>query len=565
MEPFREDFPALNFNFSQLIRDNVEEALSGVKGANSVKLFGSDLDVLEEVGQKVANILRSVRGIENVGLFHILGQPNLEIQIDREACARYGINVSDVEAAVQVAIGGRAFSRMVEGEKLYDIVLRLPEDLRDDPKDISRIAVDVPGSKDRAGARIPLSQLATIIPHKPGASFIYRENNRRFVPIKFSVRNRDLASAIGEAQAKVKAAAVVPESRGYRIAWSGEFAQMEAANTRLMWIVPLSIALILCLLYTAFSSMKDALLVMANVVAATMGGVWALTLTQTPFSISAAVGFISIFGVAVQDGVLLISYFNQMRGEGMTGPRRHHARGRAPGAPGRDDVAHRRARPFAGGARHVDRVASPETAGDRGRRRDARDVALDALPDAGALQLLPGPAKRTAGDRRGRMRLTETSTRQAPEPASTASEPEARSAKRRRAQARGTRSARRPARGRLPTSSGPSRRRPASAWSSLKASLSAPPVPAAGPSGARSAQALGRFRHAVRTRASVDGHCNDDGQAADRTDPARAARHHRVRFRQLDQDSPPVQGPRGQGLHDGGQDRKERRSAHRSL
>jgi heavy metal efflux system protein len=318
MEPFREDFPALNFNFSQLIRDNVEEALSGVKGANSVKLFGSDLNVLEDVGQKVANILRTVRGIENVGIFHIVGQPNLEIQIDREACARYGINVADVEAAVQVAIGGRAFSRMVEGEKLYDIVLRLPEDLRDDPNDISRISVDVPGSKDRPGARIPLSQLATVIPHKPGASFIYRENNRRFVPIKFSVRNRDLASAIGEAQAKVKEAAVVPESRGYRIAWSGEFAQMEAANKRLMWIVPLSISLILCLLYTAFSSMKDALLVMANVVAATMGGVWALTLTKTPFSISAAVGFISIFGVAVQDGVLLISYFNQMRGEGMT-------------------------------------------------------------------------------------------------------------------------------------------------------------------------------------------------------------------------------------------------------
>jgi cobalt-zinc-cadmium resistance protein CzcA len=146
MESFKEDFPALNFNFSQLIRDNVEEALSGVKGANSVKLFGSDLAVLEDVGQKVANILRSVRGIENVGLFHIVGQPNLEIQIDREACARYGINVADVEAAVQVAIGGRAFSRMVEGEKLYAIVLRLPEGLRDDLNDISRISVDVPGS-----------------------------------------------------------------------------------------------------------------------------------------------------------------------------------------------------------------------------------------------------------------------------------------------------------------------------------------------------------------------------------------------------------------------------------
>ena len=315
---FKADFPALNFNFSQLIRDNVEEALSGVKGANSVKLFGTDLEVLESVGQKVANILRTVRGIENVGVFHIIGQPNLEIQIDREACARYGINIADVEAAAQVAIGGRAFSRMVEGEKLYEIVLRLPRDLRDDPGDIARISIDIPGPAGEPGARIPMSQVSTIVPHKPGASYIYRENNRRFVPIKFSVRGRDLASAIAEAQAKVNDPDTgVKRPEGYRIEWSGEFAQMEAANKKLVWIVPLSITLILILLYTAFGSMKDALLVMANVVAATMGGVWALRLTGTPFSISAAVGFISIFGVAVQDGVLLISYFNQMRALGM--------------------------------------------------------------------------------------------------------------------------------------------------------------------------------------------------------------------------------------------------------
>ena len=175
---------------------------------------------------------------------------------------------------------------------------------------------------------------------------------------------------------------------------------MEAANKRLMWIVPLSITLILCLLYTAFSSMKDALLVMANVVAATMGGVWALTLTQTPFSISAAVGFISIFGVAVQDGVLLISYFNQMRGEGMSVRDGDHARGRAAGAPGRHDVAHGGAWPVAGGAGHVDRIASPETAGDRRCRRHARDVVPDALPDAGALQLLSGPGNGRTGDRK---------------------------------------------------------------------------------------------------------------------------------------------------------------------
>ncbi len=314
-EKFRE-FPGVDFNFSQLIRDNVEEALSGVKGANSVKLFGGDLATLEETGQKIANVLRDVRGIENVGVFHIVGQPNLEIKIDRRKCARFGINVADVEAVVQVAIGGKAFSQMVEGEKLYDIVLRLPLELRDDPAVIAEVPIDTQGDDGKPAARIPLRVLADIQPHKSGASYIYRENNRRFLPIKFAVRDRDLASAVTEAQEKVAAADFLPP--GYRVEWSGEFDQMKDANERLTWIVPLSILLILVLLYMAFGSLKDALLVMVNVVAATMGGIWALKLTDTHFSISAAVGFISIFGVAVQDGVLLISYFNQMRGSGLS-------------------------------------------------------------------------------------------------------------------------------------------------------------------------------------------------------------------------------------------------------
>jgi heavy metal efflux system protein len=312
-------FPGIDFNFSQLIRDNVEEALSGVKGANSVKLFGNDLHKLEEVGRNVVNALRSVKGIENVGLFHVVGQPNLEILIRRDACARYGVNVADVEAAIQVAIGGRAFSQMVEGEKLYDIVLRLPTELRDDPEAIGRIPVDTPPVDGKAGPRILLRQLAEVYPHSPGASYIYRENNQRYIPIKFAVRGRDLASAIKDAQRIVEHPAdgrrIIPE--GYRIEWAGEFEQMEKANQRLLWMVPLSIGLIMVLLYTAFNSVKDALLVMANVLTATMGGVWALKLTGTVFSISAAVGFVSIFGVAVQNGVLLISYFNQMRGSGV--------------------------------------------------------------------------------------------------------------------------------------------------------------------------------------------------------------------------------------------------------
>ena len=313
------DFQGISFSFSQLIRDNIDEALSGIKGANSVKLIGSDLETLEATAGRIVNILRAIPGIENVGVFHIVGQPNLEIQIDRRACARYGINVADVEDAIEVAIGGKAFSEMVEGEKRYDIVLRLPQDLRDDPVDIARIPVDTPPHDGKPSVRIPLSHLATIHPHKSGASYIYRENNHRFIPIKFSVNGRDLASAINEARAKVadpKTGAHLEP--GYQVEWSGEFAQMQAANQRLAVMVPLSVILIVVLLYSMFQSMKDAMLVMAGVLPAAVGGIWALLLTGTNFSISAAVGFISIFGVAVQNGVLLISYFNQMRAEGAT-------------------------------------------------------------------------------------------------------------------------------------------------------------------------------------------------------------------------------------------------------
>ena len=309
-----EQFPGISFSFSQLIRDNVEEALSGVKGSNSVKLFGSDLNLLESTANEISNLLSQVHGIENVGVFHILGQPTLEIRIDRNACARYGVNVDDVETVVQVAVGGRAFSQMVEGEKLYDIVLRLPSASRDDPTDIARIPIDVLGKDGNAGVRVPLSALAEIEAHKSGASYIYRENNRRYIPIKFSVKGRDLASAIEEARNRVEqprdGKRVLPE--GYEIEWSGEFAQMQKANASLLITVPISFLMILLLLYTMFNSLKDALIVMAGVAMAAMGGVWALHLTHTTFSISAAVGFISIFGVVVQNGVLLVSDYNRL-------------------------------------------------------------------------------------------------------------------------------------------------------------------------------------------------------------------------------------------------------------
>ena len=317
MEKFKE-FPGINFNFSQYIRDNVEEALSGVKGANSVKIEGTDLDQLEVLGQKLTDVLKDVPGIENVGMFHVVGQPNLQIEIDRGLCARHGVNVADVEKVVQVAIGGEAFSQMVEREKLFDIVLRLPPKLRNDPEIIGRILVNVPGNGDDSpGYRIPLSQLAQIKAHNPGAAYIYRENNRRYLPVKFSVRGRDLASAIAEAQRKVArpgTGIALPE--GYEIRWSGEFEQMEQANYRLLFIIPLSLGFIMMLLYSMFGSVKDCMLVMVNVLEAAMGGVFALWITGTHFSISGAVGFVSVFGVAVQDGVLLVTYHNQMRERG---------------------------------------------------------------------------------------------------------------------------------------------------------------------------------------------------------------------------------------------------------
>lgn len=309
-------FPGVQFSFSQLIRDNIDEALSGIKGANSIKLFGSDLATMEGLGEKVMNTLKTVPGIEKVGIFHTSGQPNLEILIDRGACARYGINVDDVEEIVQVAIGGKAFSQMVEGEKRYDIVLRVPADLRSDPDAIARTPIDIPSKDGRPAARIPLSHLAVINAHKSGAAYIYRENNQRYLPIKFAVRGRDLASAIDEAKSDVAAPAKgVNLPQGYRLEWSGEFAQMQQANAKLAVMVPLSIVLIMAVLYTMFGSFKDSLIVMAGVMVAMMGGIWALRLTHIAFSISAAVGFISIFGVVVQNGVLLINDFNRARRE----------------------------------------------------------------------------------------------------------------------------------------------------------------------------------------------------------------------------------------------------------
>ena len=387
-----EIFPSVNFNFSQLIRDNVEEALSGVKGANSIKLFGNDLNVLEAAGQRVINILNTVPGISNAGLFHIVGQPNLEIQIDRHECARYGINVSDVEAVVQVAVGGRAFTQMIEGEKRFDIVLRLPKHQRDDPEVIARIPVDTPGQDGKPGARIPLQQVAKIDPHKPGAAYIYRENNRRYIPIKFSVQGRDLASTIAEAKQKVndpQHGAMLPS--GYDIDWSGEFQQMEEANARLLWIVPLSIGLIMVLLYTAFSSIKDSLLVMVNVIEASMGGILAaLDYGYTILHFGRRGVRVGLWSGSARWCALDFLFQPVARGR-TAGARGGDAGRRTAGSACRDDFVDGGPGLVPGRHCHLDRLAGPETAGHRCRRGDALHALSDTLPDARALQLLPRP------------------------------------------------------------------------------------------------------------------------------------------------------------------------------
>lgn len=304
-----ERIPGIIFNFSQVIQDNVEEAMSGVKGENSIKLFGSDLKVMEERASEIEKVMKQIRGVRDLGVFRLVGQPNLLIQVDREASARYGLQVSDVNAVIQAAVGGQAVTKVYEGERLFDLVVRFLPEYRQDPEAIGNILVNTPD-----GARIPLKQLATITT-QTGAFIIYRENNERYIPIKFSVRDRDLESAVEEAQAKLATAVQLPER--YRMEWAGQYDQLKDEQKRLTKIVPLSLLLILFLLYTTFSSVKNALLVLATVPFALIGGVLSLVLTGTHFSISAAVGVISTLGVAILGGVLLISRIEDYRFTGV--------------------------------------------------------------------------------------------------------------------------------------------------------------------------------------------------------------------------------------------------------
>jgi cobalt-zinc-cadmium resistance protein CzcA len=300
--------PGVTFNFSQVIQDNVQEAMSGVKGENAIKLFGTDLRVMEEKAIEIEHIMRGVPGVKDLGVFRLMGQPNLIIQVDRQACARYGLLVSDVNAVVQAAIGGQAVTQVFEGEKWFDLVVRFLPEFRQDKDAIGNIQVSTPD-----GARIPLKQLANIS-IQTGAFIIYRENNERYIPIKFSVRGRDLEGTVKEAAALIHQRIELPER--YRIEWHGEYDQLQDEKRRLATIVPFSLVIVLFLVYLAVNSFRDAVLVLFAVPFALIGGVFSLVLTQTDFSISAAVGFISLFGVAIQGGLILIVRIHDLIEEG---------------------------------------------------------------------------------------------------------------------------------------------------------------------------------------------------------------------------------------------------------
>ncbi len=305
-----EKIPGAIWNFSQPISDNLEEAVSGVKGALAVKIYGDDLRTLEAKGDEIVDVLRGVRGIEDLGLFRVLGQPNLDFSVDRDQSARFGINVSDVQDAIQTAVGGNALTQVLVGEQRYDLVLRYLPQYRDTKEAIEKIRLLAP-----SGERVSLAQL-TKIKVSDGGSEIYREANSRYIAVKYSVRGRDLGSTVEEAIRKVNAAVKFPP--GYTIDWAGEYESQKRANQRLLIILPITILLISVILYAMFTSLKWALLILTNVAMARIGGLLALLITGTNFSVSSGVGFLALFGVSVQTGVIMVEYINQLRARGYT-------------------------------------------------------------------------------------------------------------------------------------------------------------------------------------------------------------------------------------------------------
>jgi heavy metal efflux system protein len=311
----RREFVGVDFNFSQYIQDNIEEAVSGVKGENSVKIFGRDLAELERLSKSLKSEIATVRGVTNPGGFSLLGQPNLVIKINREKAARYGFSVGDINAVVQAAIGGQEVTRVYEGEMNFALTVRFAAEYRRNIDTIRSIPVALPNNDPKAPtAYIALGELGEV-KLETGAAYIYRENSQRFVPLKYSVRGRDLGSTVADAQRVI--AEKVPLPPSYRMEWTGEFGAMVDAQKRLAVIVPLSLILIMMLLYSLFNSIRHSLLALAGIPFAVAGGILGLYVAGLNFSISAAIGFISLFGVSSMDGILLVSYIRKNLEEGL--------------------------------------------------------------------------------------------------------------------------------------------------------------------------------------------------------------------------------------------------------
>jgi len=303
-----EKIPGVSWGFSQPIEDNMEEAVSGVKGELATKIYGDDLKTLEEKADQIVNAMRQVKGVEDLGVFHVLGQPNINFEVDREQAARHQINVADIQDAIQTAAGGGALTQVLKGEARYDLVLRYLPQYRTTKEALENIRLLSP-----SGERVSLSQLCKI-KQQDGGSEIYREENQRYVAIKYGVRGRDLGSTVEEAMNKVNAKVQLP--RGYHIDWEGEYESQKRAEARLFVIVPLTILMIFLILYSMFRSFKWAILILANVALAAIGGSFALLVSGTNFSVSSGVGFLALFGVSVQTGVIMLEYINQLRSKG---------------------------------------------------------------------------------------------------------------------------------------------------------------------------------------------------------------------------------------------------------
>jgi cobalt-zinc-cadmium resistance protein CzcA len=310
----QEKFPGVEFNFSQYLQDNVSEAVSGVKGENSIKLYGNDLQALTTTANKIKSVLATVQGITDLAVFTSLGQPTIQIEIDRARAARYGLSPGDINTTIRTAIGGDSAGDLYEpgSDRHFPIIVRLAPEYRKSAEAIQNLRIGAQGPNGIT--QVPLSEVASI-KLVSGAAYIYREQQERYLPIKFSVRERDLGSAIQEAQQKIEAEVQLPP--GSRIEWVGEFGNLQDAIKRLSIVVPISLALIAALIWFNFGSVADTVLTMSVIPMAVFGGILGLLVTGIPFSVSAAIGFIALFGISVMDGIIILSQYNALIDEGM--------------------------------------------------------------------------------------------------------------------------------------------------------------------------------------------------------------------------------------------------------